>query len=83
MATIRRAVRSRASWSAAEKCQATAVADGTSMTESNPNLIRAVESAMVPAVSATTASTTSPGSPDKTRSRVIPDWRRRVLRPIG
>ena len=56
---IRRVVFSRASrtsWSRAENCQATAAAEDTSMTESRPKPISAVEEAMVPAVIATTAS---------------------------
>ncbi len=60
-AMIRRAVCSRASRTAcsrAENCQATAAAEDTSMTESRPKPISAVEEASVPAVIATIASTT-------------------------
>jgi len=42
----------------AANCQATAAADATSMTESRPKPINAMDEAIVPAVSATTASTT-------------------------
>ncbi len=57
-AMTRSAVRSRASWSAAENCQATAVAEATSTTESSPKPMSAVEEAAVPAAIATTASST-------------------------
>lgn len=60
-AMMRSAVFSRASrtaWSLAENCQATAAAEETSMTESSPKLISAVEEASVPAVMATIASMT-------------------------
>jgi hypothetical protein len=53
----RRAVRSRRWWSAEVNCQATAAAEETSMTESRPKPISAVDEARVPAVMATTAST--------------------------
>lgn len=52
------AARSRCSGSRPANCQATAVADATSITESSPNPISAVEPATVPAASAMTASTT-------------------------
>jgi hypothetical protein len=52
------AVRSRASGSAPENCHATAAAEATSITESNPNPISAVEPATVPAAMATPASIT-------------------------
>jgi hypothetical protein len=55
---IRSAVLSRASGSRPANCQATAAADETSMTESRPNPIRAVEFATVPALIATIASIT-------------------------
>ncbi|GAA3024003.1 hypothetical protein GCM10020229_39160 [Kitasatospora albolonga] len=58
---IRRVVFSRASrtaWSRAENCQATAAAEETSMIESRPKPISAVDEAAVPAVRATAASTT-------------------------
>ncbi len=61
-AMIRRAVLSRASRTAcsrAENCQATAAAEKTSMTESRPKPISALEEASVPAVRATTASMAS------------------------
>ena len=54
----RSAVRSRRSGSGPANCQATAAAELTSITESSPNPISATETAIVPAVSATTASTT-------------------------
>jgi hypothetical protein len=54
----RSAARSRASGSDPLNCQATAVADATSITESKPNPISAAEDATVPATSATTASMT-------------------------
>jgi hypothetical protein len=60
-AMIRRVVRSRASRTAcsrAENCQATAAAEETSMIESRPNPMSAVEEAMEPAVRATIASMT-------------------------
>jgi hypothetical protein len=60
-AMIRNVVRSRASrtaWSRAENCHATAAAEDTSITESSPNPISAVDDAAVPAAIATTASTT-------------------------
>ncbi|GAA2253835.1 hypothetical protein GCM10010145_22140 [Streptomyces ruber] len=47
---------SRTAWSEAENCQARAAAEETSMTESRPKPIRAVEEARVPAVRATAAS---------------------------
>jgi hypothetical protein len=52
------AVRSRASGSSPENCHATAAAEATSITESSPNPISAVDDATEPAESATTASTT-------------------------
>ena len=52
------AARSRACGSEPENCQATAAAEATSITESSPNPISAVDEATVPAVIATTASTT-------------------------
>jgi hypothetical protein len=55
---MRSAVFSRASGSRPANCQATAAAEETSMTESRPKPISAVDEAMVPAVIATTASTT-------------------------
>ena len=55
---IRSAAFSRASWSGLENCQATAAAEDTSITESRPNPISAVEDACAPAVSATAASIT-------------------------
>jgi hypothetical protein len=55
---IRNAVFSRASGSEPASCQATAAAEDTSMTESRPNPISAVELAVVPALIATTASIT-------------------------
>jgi hypothetical protein len=58
MAMIRSAVFSRRSWSGPVNCQATAAADDTSITESRPNPMRAVDEATVPAVIATTASIT-------------------------
>ena len=57
-ATIRSAVRSRRSGSAAANCQAIAAAEVTSITESNPNPISATDPATVPAAIATTASIT-------------------------
>jgi hypothetical protein len=54
----RSAAFSRRSGSGPENCQATAAAELTSITESRPKPIRATEDAMVPAVIATTASTT-------------------------
>lgn len=56
-AMMRSVVRSRRSWSVAENCQATAAAEATSITESSPKPIRAVDEAPTPAVIATTAST--------------------------
>ncbi len=55
---IRRVAASRRSWSGRENCHATAAAEETSITESSPKPISAVDDAMVPAVIATTASTT-------------------------
>ena len=55
---IRSAVRSRRSWSEPQNCHATAAAEDTSITESSPNPINAVDEASVPAVIATTASIT-------------------------
>ena len=55
---IFRAIFSRASGSRPANCQATAAAEDTSITESRPNPISAVEDAFAPAVSATTASIT-------------------------
>ena len=55
---MRSATRSRASGSRPENCHATAVAEATSMMESSPKPTSAVEPAIVPAVMATTASTT-------------------------
>lgn len=58
---IRRAALSRLSRTAcsrAENCQATAAAEETSMTESRPKPIRALEEAIVPAVRAAIASMT-------------------------
>ena len=52
------AIFSRASGSRPANCQATAAADDTSITESRPNPISALEDAIVPAVRATTASIT-------------------------
>lgn len=49
---------SRTAWSVAENCQATAVAEETSMTESSPNPTSAEEEAGAPAVMATIASIT-------------------------
>ena len=49
---------SRTAWSRAENCQATAAAEETSMTESNPKPTNADDEATVPAVRATTDSTT-------------------------
>ena len=57
-AITRRAGVSRASGSRPANCQATAAAERTSITESSPNPISAVDEAMVPAASATTASMT-------------------------
>jgi len=57
-AVIRRAVFSRASGSRPANCQATAAADDTSITESRPNPISAVDDACTPAESAITASIT-------------------------
>ena len=48
---------SRTAGSRAENCHATAAAEDTSITESNPNPTNAVDDAIVPAVIATTAST--------------------------
>ncbi|MBB4928894.1 hypothetical protein FHR34_007991 [Kitasatospora kifunensis] len=48
----------RATWSRAVNCQATATAEETSMTESSPKPISAVEDARAPAVMAAAASTT-------------------------
>jgi hypothetical protein len=56
-AMIRSATFSRASGSRAENCHATAAAEDTSITESNPNPISAVEDTRVPSPRATTAST--------------------------
>lgn len=53
----RRAVFSLAWGSLAENCQATAAAEVTSMTESRPKAISALEEATVPAAMATIAST--------------------------
>ncbi len=53
---IRSVVFSRVSGSRPANCQATAAADETSMTESRPNPISAVEFAVVPALMATKAS---------------------------
>ena len=55
---IRSAVFSRASGSRPANCQATAAAEDTSITESRPNPISAVEDTSAPAVIATTASIT-------------------------
>ena len=55
---IRKAVRSRRCGSVPENCHASAAAELTSITESNPNPINAMDEATVPATSATTASTT-------------------------
>src|SRR5215217_1086486 len=55
-AMILSAMRSRASGLGPENCHATAAADATSMTESSPNPIKAVDVATVPADIATTAS---------------------------
>jgi hypothetical protein len=44
----RNAIFSRCSWSGPANCQATAAAELTSITESSPNPISAIESAMVP-----------------------------------
>ena len=55
---IRKAVRSRRCGSVPENCHANAAAELTSITESNPNPINAMDEATVPATSATTASTT-------------------------
>ena len=54
----RSAARSRASGSRPENCQATAAAEATSMVESRPKPMRADDDATVPALIATTASTT-------------------------
>jgi hypothetical protein len=56
--SARRSLASRIVWSQAANCQATATADDTSITESRPNPIRAVDEAATPAVIATTASVT-------------------------
>ncbi len=53
---------SRTVWSGAENCQATGAAEDTSITESRPKPIRAVEEAIVPAVIATIASMTLRGN---------------------
>ncbi len=52
------ATRSRASGSRPANCQATAAAEDTSMIESRPKPMSALEDARVPAASATTASIT-------------------------
>jgi hypothetical protein len=57
-AITRRATFSRRSGSGPANCQATAAAELTSITESSPNPISATDDAIVPAVIATTASTT-------------------------
>jgi hypothetical protein len=54
----RSAVRSRRCGSGPANCHVTAAAEATSITESRPNPISAMDEAIVPAVSATTASTT-------------------------
>lgn len=58
MRKVRCSRASRTAWSEAENCQATAAAKDTSITESRPKPIRAVEEAIVPAVIATIASMT-------------------------
>jgi hypothetical protein len=55
---IRSVIFSRDSGSFPANCQATAAAEDTSMAESNPNPISAVEDTRVPSVSAMTASIT-------------------------
>ena len=55
---IRSATFSRDSGSFPANCQATAAAEDTSMTESSPNPISAVDDTRVPAVSAMAASIT-------------------------
>ena len=55
---MRSAIFSRASGSRPANCQATAAAEDTSITESSPNPISAVEDTRVPSVSAMTASIT-------------------------
>jgi hypothetical protein len=54
----RMAIRSRAIGSRPANCQATAVAEAISMTESSPNPTSAAEDATAPALIATTASIT-------------------------
>ena len=56
MRLMRSAVRSRDRGSEAENCHATVAAEPTSMTESRPNPISAVDDATTPAPIATTAS---------------------------
>lgn len=57
-AMTRSATRSRAAWSRPANCQATAAAEATSPRESRPKPTSAADDATVPAVIATTASTT-------------------------
>ena len=57
-ATVRNATFSRVSGSGAANCHAIAAADNTSIQLSRPNDTRAVDDATVPALMATTASTT-------------------------
>ena len=53
-----KATRSRRCGSGPANCQATAAAELTSITESSPNPISAIDDAAAPAASATAASTT-------------------------